>query len=404
MSRRIRTSRRRFLTEALTVGGLSALRPARLYASYLAARHGDIYRRMGVEPLINAAGTLTVLTNSVLVPEAREAMAEASRYFVPLVELLRAAGARIAELSGAEAAMVTSGSAGAILLATAACVTGGDEEKVVRLPDTGGMKDEVVIPKTHRIPFDHAARAVGVKMVEVETSSDLDAAIGPRTAMLFFVNRAESSGPISREAFIRAGKRAGVPVFNDAAAELPPADNLKGFVREGFDLVCFSGGKALCGPAATGILVGRRDLIEAAQLNSYCHADTLGRAAKVGKEQIMGLLAALEAYVRRDHEEDQRRWREYLKRIADDVGHVATTASEIFVPPDRDYPYLRVSWDVEKLGLGYQDCRDVLMEGAPRIAVIAGREGIEIISINLSAGEDRIIGLRLSEVLRQAAG
>jgi len=404
MSRRARTGRRRFLKGALAAGGLGALRPSRLYASYLAARHGDIYRRMGVEPLINAGGTLTVLTNSVLVPDAREAMAEASRYFVPLVELQRAAGKRIAELSLAESAMVTSGSAGAILLATAACVTGGDKEKVVRLPDTSGMKNEVIIPTTHRIPFDHAARAVGVKMVEVDTPADLQAAIGPRTAMLFFVNRAESSGPIRREAFIRAGKSAGVPVFNDAAAELPPADNLNRFVKEGFDLVCFSGGKALCGPAATGILMGRRDLIEAAQLNADPNADTLGRAGKVGKEQIMGLLAALEAYVRRDHEKDQRRWRKCLKRIADDVRHVPTTASEIFFPSGRGYPYLRVSWDVEKLGLGYEACQEVLMDGEPRIAVIPSPEGIEIISINLSPGEERIIGLRLSEVLRHAAG
>jgi L-seryl-tRNA(Ser) seleniumtransferase len=340
----------------------------------------------------------------VLVPEAREAMAEASRYFVPLVELQRAAGARIAELTGAEAALVTSGAAGAILLATAACVTGGDKEKVVRLPDTSGMKNEVIIPRTHRIPFDHAASAVGVKMVEVDTPADLEVAIGSSTAMLFFVNRAESSGPITREVFIQAGKRAGVPVFNDAAAELPPADNLNRFIREGFDLVCFSGGKALCGPAATGILMGRRDLIEAAELNNNPNADTLGRAAKVGKEQIMGFLAALEAYVRRDHEEDQRRWRKWLKRIADDVRHVPTTASEIFVPSDRAYPYLRVSWDVEKLGLDYQVCHEVLMDGEPRIAVIPTEESIEIISINLAPGDDRIIGLRLSEVLRQAAG
>lgn len=403
MPGRFRTSRRRFLKGALAAGGLGALWPSRLYASYLAAQHGDVYRRLGVEPLINAAGTLTPLTNSVLVPEAREAMGEAARYFVPLIELQRAAGARIAELTGAEAAMVTSGAAGSILLATAACVTGSDEEKVRRLPDTSGMKDEVIIPRTHRIPFDHAARAVGVQMIEVDTMADVEEAIGPKTAMLFFVNRAESSGSITREAFIQAGRRAGVPVFNDAAAELPPVENLTRFVKQGFDLVCISGGKALCGPAATGILIGRRDLIEAAHLNNNPHADTLGRAAKVGKEQIVALLAALEAYVKRDHEEDQRRWRKRLKRIADDVQRVPTANGELFVPPGRGYPYLRVKWDVEKLGLSYEECREVLMDGDPRIAVIAGSEGIELISINILPGEDRIIGLRLSEVLRQAA-
>jgi L-seryl-tRNA(Ser) seleniumtransferase len=221
--------------------------------------------------------------------------------------------------------------------------------------------------------------------------------------MLCFVNIAESRGPIKREEFIRAGKRAGVPVFNDAAAELPPVDNLTRFVKEGFDLVCISGGKALRGPAASGILMGRRDLIEAAHLNNNPHPDTIGRAAKVGKEQIMALLAALEAYVLRDHAEDQRRWRKFLARIAKDVEGVPTTSSEIFVPPGRGYPYLRVTWDVQRLGLGYEACGEKLMGGEPRIAVRVDPEGIDIISINLNPGEDRIIGLRLSEALRKAA-
>lgn len=399
----IRTSRRRFLRGVLAAAGLGALRPSRLYASYLAAQHGELYRRLGVEPLINAAGTLTTLTNSVLAPEAREAIAEASRYFVPLIDLQRAVGARIAELSGAEAAMVTSGAAGAILLATAACVTRGDEEKIRRLPDTRGMKNEVIIPMAHRIPFDRAARAVGVKLVEVDTVADLEAAIGPNTAMLFFVNIAESRGSITRKGFVEAGKRAGVPVFNDAAAELPPAENLTRFIKEGFDLVCFSGGKALRGPAASGILMGRRDLIEAAHLNNNPHGDTLGRAAKVGKEQIMALLAALEAYLRRDHEADQRRWRRSLTRLAGELEGVPTVRGELFVPPERGYPYLRVSWDVRALGLSYEACRERLLNGTPRIAVVAGPDGLEIVSINLSPGEDRIIGLRLGEVLREAA-
>ncbi len=398
----IRTSRRRFLKGVLAAGGLGALWPPRLYASYLAAQHGEIYRRLGVEPLINAAGTLTTLTNSVLAPEAREAMAESSRYFVPLTDLQRAVGARIAELSGAEAAMVTSGAAGAILLATAACVTRGDEEKIRRLPDTRGMKNEVIIPSAHRIPFDRAARAVGVRLVEVDTAADLEAAIGPNTAMLFFVNIAESRGPITRGEFIEVGKRAGVPVLNDAAAELPPVENFTRFIKEGFDLVCFSGGKALRGPAASGILMGRRDLIEAAHLNNNPHGDTLGRAAKVGKEQIMALLAALEAYLSRDHEADQRRWRAYLARIARDLEEVPTVRGELFVPPERGYPYLRVTWNVRALGLSYEACRERLLNGTPRIAVVAGTEGLEIVSINLSPGEDRIIGLRLSDVLRAA--
>lgn len=397
-------NRRRFLKGTGLALLMGALPPSRLYASYLASRHGAIYRQLGVRPLINAAGTYTTLTGSVMTPQARQAMEEAARYFVPLVDLQRAVGARIARLMGAEAAMVTSGSAGAIMLATAACVTRGDADKVARVPDTSGMKNEVIMPRAHRMDFDHAARAVGVRIVEVDTIEDVRAALNERTAMLFFVNISETRGQIGRRDFIDAGKQAGVPVFNDAAAELPPAENLSRILAQGFDLVCFSGGKGIRGPQASGILLGRQDLIEAAHKNNNPNPDTLGRAAKVGKEEIMALLAAVETYMARDHEADQRLWRGFLARIAKDVRGVATVETETFVPPARAFPYLRITWNQTQLGLSYEECKNQLSAGEPRIEVNADPEGgLILASLNLSPGEERIVGLRLREVLDDAA-
>ena len=226
----------------------AALLPRRTYAAQLASLHGEIYRQLGVRPLINAAGTYTTLTGSLLVPQARDAMLEASRYFVPLGELQHAAGARIAKLVGVPAAMISSGGAGSILLASAACIAGKDPQKIKRLPDTTGMKNEVVIVRQHRSGFDHACRTTGAKIVEVETAEQLRSAIGPQTAMLYWVNIEEPKGKVSAKEFLAAGKSAGIPVFNDAAAELPPADNLNALVKQGFDLVGFSGGKGLHGP------------------------------------------------------------------------------------------------------------------------------------------------------------
>jgi L-seryl-tRNA(Ser) seleniumtransferase len=397
--------RRKFLLAASFASAVSTLRPSNLYASYLASRHGESYRALGVRPLINAAGTYTTLTGSVVPLEVREAMSEASRYFVPLIDLQHAVGERIAKMIGVEAAMVSCGAASSITLATAACVTGGDPDKVHRIPDTTGMKNEVSMPKQHRMGFDHAARAVGVKIVEVDTPEELEAAINEKTAMLFFVHIFEHRGKINRNHFIGAGKRHNVPVFNDAAAELPPVTNLSAIVGEGFDLVGFSGGKGLRGPQASGLLIGRKDLIEAAHKNNNPHSDTIGRAMKVGKEEIMGLLKAVEIYYRRDHDADQKAWRGFMERIAKMVSDVPTIKTEVYIPGPGGHPipYLRVQWDQGKLGLSYSECNKKLQDGEPRIDVNAKEEGLELASYNLFAGEERIVGLRMREILLDAA-
>ena len=347
-----RWDRRKFLLSAGLASAAGSLSPSRAYASYLASRHGESYRALGIRPLINAGGTYTTLTGSVISPEVRDAMAEASRYFVPLIDLQRAVGARISKMIGVEAAMVSCGAASSITLAAAACLTRGDRDKVRRLPDTEGMKNEVIMVKQHRMGFDHACRAAGGKIVEVETPEELETAINNKTAMLFFVHIFESKGKINRNHFIGAGKRHDIPVFNDAAAELPPATNLSAIVGEGFDLVGFSGGKGMRGPQASGLLVGRKELIEWAHQNNNPHSDTIGRGMKVGKEEIMGLLKAVEVYYRRDHDADQAMWRGFMERIATTVKDLPTTKTEVYIPGPGGHPipYLRVQWDQAKLG------------------------------------------------------
>ncbi len=405
MSSWMKTRRRGFLKLLPALAAAGSLRPNSVYAAYLAERRGEGYRRLGVRPLINAAGTYTTLTGSVMAPETIEAMAAAAEVFVPFVELQKAAGKRLAELIGVEAALASSGGTGSIMLATAACMAGKDQEKIRRIPDTTGVKNEVIMVREHRMGFDHAARACGAKIVEVGTVDELRKAIGPKTAMLFFVHIYEPKGKISRAEFLKAGKDAGVPVFNDAAAELPPAMNLSEIVKEGFDLVGFSGGKGLRGPQASGLLVGRADLIEAAAMNNNPYSDTVGRAAKVGKEEIMALVRAVELYVARDHEADQQLWHGYMSRVSKEVRDIPTVKSEIYVPGPGGHPvpYLRVQWDETRLGLSYADCGKQLSEGEPCIEVNVAKNEITLASYNLFPGEERIVAWRLREILSDAA-
>jgi L-seryl-tRNA(Ser) seleniumtransferase len=238
--------------------------------------------------------------------------------------------------------------------------------------------------------------------VEVETADQLQTAINQNTAMLFWVNISEPKGKISAREFLAAGKRTGVPVFNDAAAELPPATNLTALVHDGFDLVGFSGGKGLRGPQASGLLLGRSDLIAAAQLNNNPYSDTIARTCKVGKEELMGLLAAVEVYVKRDHAADMKLWQSFMQSIARDLRRVRGVTTEVYLPPypgGHPVPYLRVKWDRAVLPMTYEECARQMREGEPRVEVNASREELTIASYLLSPGEERIVGWRLAQVL-----
>lgn len=399
-------SRRGILAAAGASPLLQVLLPRHLYASYLAAEHGEIYRQIGIRPFINAAGTYTVLTGSLVPESVRQAMADASRCFVPLIPLQNAVGTRIAKMLNIEAAMVTTGADCAIMLATAACVTGTDREKIRRIPDLTGMKSEVIIPKPQRNGYDHAARSVGVRLVEVETIDQVKSAINSKTAMLYWTNIMEWKGKIARKDFLDAGKSAGIPVFNDAAAELPPAENLSGIVHLGFDLVGISGGKGLRGLQSTGLLLGRKDLIQAATLNNNPNDDAIGRPCKAGKEELMAMLAAVEVYLNRDHEADMREWRGYMESIASDVKGIDTVKTNVYIPGPGEgpggghpLPYLKIQWDPSKLGVSYQDCSRQLREGEPSIEVNTSQQGLDLASYNLFPGEERIVGMRLREIL-----
>jgi L-seryl-tRNA(Ser) seleniumtransferase len=360
----------------------------------------DVYKELGIKPLINAAGTYTALGGSLMPPEVVAAMASAARQFVPLVDLQEIVGRKIASLIGCDAAMVTAGAASALTLGTAACVTGKDAEKIRRLPDTTGMKNEVIIQKAHRYGYDHAVRNVGVRLIEVETSAELRRAVNERTAMMLFFNDADAAGQMKVTEFAKLGKELKVPTFNDAAAEVPPVENLTRYLKMGYDLVTFSGGKGLLGPQSAGLLLGRKDLVEAAAANNNPHTDTIGRTNKVGKEELVGMWAAMKTYLEQDHGSQWREWEKRIERIAATVETVKGVKTEKFVPPLANHtPHLRVSWDAG-IGLTPGDVIKRLREGEPRIEVRPPVEGAVELSVwMLKAEETAVVARRLREVL-----
>jgi L-seryl-tRNA(Ser) seleniumtransferase len=368
-----------------------------------AAIRNPVYGRLGIRPLINAAGTYTALSACTMPREVVHAMEEAARAHVAIAELHDAVGKRIAALTGAEAALVTAGAANALSLATAACIAGKDPEKIRRIPDSAGMKNEVILQKTHRFGYDHAIRAAGARLIEVETREQIERAIGDKTAMMFFLNYADAAGQVKRKDFVEIGKRAGIPVLLDAAADVPPAGRLSEYVRMGFDLVAFSGGKGLRGPQCSGLLLGRKDLVEAAYLNGSPHSDSLERGAKVGKEEIVGLWTAVELYVKKDHQAEWREWESRVRDIAKAVAGLRGIRTEPFVPEiANESPHLRITWDEQVLPLKNQQAVKLLRDGEPRIEVrpsAGDKPVLEIAVWMLQPGEHRVVARRLREVL-----
>jgi len=362
----------------------------------------DVYKELGVHPLLNAAGTYTALGGSCMRPEVVEAMAAAAKQFVPLLDLQGAVGRKIATLIGCEAAMVTSGAASALTLGTAACVAGKDAEKIRRLPETTDMKNEVIIQKAHRYGYDHAVRNVGVKMIEVETKAELEKAVNARTAMMLFYNDFDELGKIKVEEFVKLGKKLGIPTFNDAAAEVPPVENLTRYLKMGYDLVTFSGGKGLRGPQNAGLLLGRKDLLEAAAQHNNPHTDTIGRTNKVGKEELVGMWAALELYFKQDHAAIWREWEKRIDVLANEATALKGIKVEKFVPPLANHtPHIRLTWDAAVLGYTPADIAKRLREGDPRIEIRPLlKDGIELSVWMLEEGQEKIVARRLGEVLK----
>lgn len=391
----MKPGRRRFLKglasapAAASLGGAAPQEPPR-----------DVYKELGLRPLINAAGTYTMYSASLMPREVVSAIESASRRYVNLYELHAAVGQKIAARLGCEAALVTAGAASALTLGTAACIAGKDRDKILRLPDTEGLKNEVLIQKAHRNGYDHAVRNAGAKLVEVETAEDVGRAAGPRTAMMLFFNVHGPAGKIKVDEFARLAKKAGVPAFNDAAADVPPVENFTRFLEMGYDLVAFSGGKSIRGPQCSGLLLGRKDLIEAARMNNNPNTDTVGRTNKVGKEEIVGLWAALEHFLKQDFKALWKEWERRCATVAERVGSVPGVKAESFIPVIANaVPHLRITW---ASGLKPADVVQRLREGEPRIEVRPVIEdALEIAVWMLEPAEVEIVADRLKQILQK---
>jgi len=391
-------NRRRFLQGISSLSLLATPSPA-------ATVKRDYFKELGIKPFINAAGTYTTLTASLMQPEVVQAIEYASKQFVHLIDLHDAVGARIASLIGCEAAMVTAGAASALTLGTAACMTGTNQDFIRRLPDTTGMKNEVIIQKTHRYGYDHAVRNCGIRFVEVETREELERAINDHTAMMLFFNAADPLGKIKAAEFVQLGKTHGVPTFTDAAADVPPVEALSRFTKMGFDLVTFSGGKGLRGPQSCGLLLGRKDLIAAARLNGPPNSDTIGRGMKVNKEEYVGMMVAVEQYIKRDHAAEWREWEKRVKVVADSVGPIPGVKTETFVPEiSNAVPHLRITWDAGSVKITAAEAVKRLREGDPSIELRPGgaKDALEVAVWMLQPGEAQIVAKRIREVLKSA--
>jgi L-seryl-tRNA(Ser) seleniumtransferase len=399
-------SRRRFLENISAlplVGGFIGAGGASAAEAAGAAAGGsrDYFKELGIRPFINAAGTYTAMTASLMPPEVMDAINYASRQYVMLEELGEKVGERIAKLVKAEAAMVTSGAASALTLGTAGVLTGMDNQKMVDLPTLTNMKSEVIIQKSHRFGYDHAVRNCGVKLIEVETREELERAINPQTAMMLFYNNNNPIGQIKDEEFARLGKKHGVPTMNDAAADVPPVENLWKYTAMGFDLVAFSGGKGIRGPQSAGLLLGRKDLIAAARRNAPPNGNTVGRGMKVNKEEIVGMLAALELYVAKDHEKEGKEFDKRAETIRSSAASVPGVQAEVFVPEVANHvPHLRVTWEGGSRTAAAAIV-NAMRDGEPSIA-IRNEEAALVIGVwMMRNGEDKVVARRLKEVLER---
>ncbi|MCE5311354.1 MAG: aminotransferase class V-fold PLP-dependent enzyme [Acidobacteriales bacterium] len=414
---------RRTFARTIAAAPLVASLAAKDAIAGVRGRKEDIYRRIGVRPLINARGTWTYLSGSLELPEVRQAKQEAAMHFVDIFELQRGVGRRLAELSGAESGIVTSGAAGAMAAATAACIAGTDPKKVWQLPDTTGLKSEVIM-FGGRNAFDSAIRLAGGKLVVARTHEELERALNENTAMVYTTALGERL-----EKALTITKKAGVPLLLDDAAGIPPIENLSLYARMGVDLYTFSGGKGLAGPQCSGLLLGRKDLIEAALANCSPWEGAVCRAMKVGKEEIMGCLAAVEAWKKKDLNALNKEWGARVGRIAKLVETVDGVTTDIRIPEGGNrYPTLTVKWDETAFAFSVADCVKQLSEGEPRIEVLSAsnpsmvpavheegdnrprkREGqparqnrLQIVPSTLQSGEDVIVGKRLRSILAQA--
>ena len=380
-------------------GVAAGLIPTKAFAKAPAAKR-NILKELGIRTFINAAGTYTAMTASLMHDEVVETIKQSAKQFAMLDEVQDKVGEKIAELCHAEAATVTAGCWSALVLGTAGVLTGMDMKKVAQLPNVTGMKSEVIVQKGHNIGYVHALTNTGAKIIEIETVQELEKAINEKTAMMWFLNSNAPMGKIQHEEWVAIAKKYKIPTMIDMAADVPPVSNLWKYNELGFDLVCISGGKAMCGPQSAGILMGRKDLIAAARLSAPPRGGNIGRGMKVNKEEIVGMYVALEKYINQDHDAEWKMWESKIDSIKTAVNSVEGVTTEISVPPIANHtPLLFIKWDESKVKTSNKDLMLKLRNGSPSIEVMANGTGINITVFMLQEGEEKIVAKRVREEL-----
>ena len=367
----------------------------------------NLFKELGIRTFINAAGTYTFMTGSLMQEEVVEAIRSTSKEFCLLDELQDKVGEKIALLTKAESAVVTAGCFSAMTLGLAGVLTGPDPKKVEQLPHLAGtaMKSEVIIQNGHNVGYSQALTNTGCKIVFVETIADVEKMINDKTAMLWFLNIQSDKGLITHEQWVALGKKYNIPTMIDIAADVPPVSNLWKFNEMGFDLVCISGGKAMRGPQSAGLLMGKKDLIAAARLSMPPRGSTIGRGMKVNKEEVIGMYVALEHYLKYDHEKEWKEWEGRIATIENAIKNINGITTEVKVPVLGNVtPTLHVTWDSSKIKVTTKELQERLRNGNPSIEIVGNDEGhISITSWVMKAGEEKIVAKRLKEELAKSA-
>ena len=372
-------------------------------AAIVSSVRRDFFKELGLRTFINAAGTYTSMTGSLMPKEVTDAISYGTTEYVNLDELQDKVGERIAELLECEYATVSSGCFGAMSIGMAGILTGMDPKKVKQLPNTEGMRNEVIIQESHTIGYAQALTNVGAKVVKIKTARDLEKAINKNTAMLWFLNAHTDQGAIKWEEFIALGKKYNIPTFIDCAADVPPVENLFKFTKMGFDMVAFSGGKGIRGPQSAGLLLGKRKYIEAARMHTPPRGETIGRGMKVNKEEVLGMLAALELYLQKDHKAEWAMWEAQIKLISDRALEIKGVETEVHVPKYANHvPSLRIRWDQSLVKITPSDVRDQLKDGHPSIQTVGDNSTVGITTWMMVPGQERIVAKRVSEILSSA--
>jgi L-seryl-tRNA(Ser) seleniumtransferase len=416
----LKSNRRSFLATASALGA-ALTSPRKLFAATRGSAPakavpasgfgstGNVYEELGVTTGTNAVGTMTVLGGSILRPELEAVMAQAGRHFVAIVELEAAAGKRICEmlkLPEGYDAIVTSGAAAAMESGLAGILTGDNPKFIEQIPDLTGMKSEVIIQKSHRNPFDHQLRNTGVKLVAIETREELKNAINANTAMMHFSNFANDEGQIKVEEWVKIAHENNLPAFIDAAADTPPVSHLWDYAQMGYDLIAFSGGKAIRGPQCAGLLIGKKNLVANALLNNSPHEDVIGRSQKVGKEEIVGMVKALELFLKDDHEALDKEWRARLDYISAQITKIPGVTTAFPTPGIANHvPSMDIAWDEKRVAVKPHDVSAALKKSTPSIVIGSGEKkpGLSMTSFMLQPGEEKIIAAKLAEILKAHA-